>query len=100
MRVATEDGSAGTKGFVTTLLAAERPASIYGCGPLPMLKAVAAYGADHAVPVWVSLESRMACGVGACRGCVTKIRRDGGFVYENVCNAGPVFKGSEVIFDG
>lgn len=98
-QIATEDGSAGVKGYVTQLLAGLAPTVVYACGPEPMLRAVARWGLQTGVPTKLSLEARMACGVGACRGCVTKIKRDGCIAYENVCNCGPVFDGSEVVFD-
>ncbi|HEU0264662.1 MAG TPA: dihydroorotate dehydrogenase electron transfer subunit, partial [Geobacterales bacterium] len=73
--VATDDGSLGERGFVTEVLDKElsrRGGSIFACGPGPMLKAVAAIADRHNVHCQVSLEAYMACGVGACLGCVTK----------------------------
>lgn len=98
----TDDGTMGRKGFVTSaleeLLASERPDCICACGPMIMLKKVAEIVAAHSVPCQVSLEERMACGVGACLGCACKIRRDGQEVYLHVCKDGPVFSGEEVVF--
>lgn len=75
--VATDDGSRGHRGFVTDLLAAaldEHPqALIFACGPLPMLRAVQGMAAGRAVPAYLSVEERMACGVGACLGCPVKV---------------------------
>lgn len=99
VRIATEDGSVGQHGFVTALLAGEKPEMIYSCGPEPMLRAVAQWGKEQGVPTELSLEARMACGVGACRGCVTKVKKGETVAYENVCSTGPVFNGNEVIFD-
>lgn len=99
VQIATEDGSVGQKGFVTELLCGAKPESVYACGPEPMLRALANWGKEEAVPTMLSLEARMACGVGACRGCVTKVKRGEAVVYENVCNCGPVFDGNEVVFD-
>ena len=69
--VATEDGSAGTKGNV---LDAVRENSldaeiIYACGPTPMLRAIKQYAGEHGMEAWISLEERMACGIGACLAC-------------------------------
>jgi NAD(P)H-flavin reductase len=87
-RVATDDGSAGHHGLVTELLAAELgPAvEVYACGPPPMLEAVRALCAEHDVPAQLALESGMACGFGACFGCVVPTR-DG---YVRLCVDGPV----------
>jgi dihydroorotate dehydrogenase electron transfer subunit len=90
-RVATDDGSVGHRGTVIDLLAAELDgdprATVYACGPAPMLEAVRAMCAARAVPAQLALESGMACGFGACFGCVVP-RRGGG--YLRVCVDGPV----------
>ena len=89
-RVATDDGSVGHRGLVTELLAAElgcnARAEVYACGPPRMLEAVRALCAEHAVPAQLALESGMACGFGACFGCVVPTR-DG---YVCLCVDGPV----------
>jgi dihydroorotate dehydrogenase electron transfer subunit len=89
-RVATDDGSVGHRGLVTELLAAElgcdARAEVYACGPPPMLEAVRALCAEHDVPAQLALESGMACGFGACFGCVVPTR-DG---YVRLCVDGPV----------
>lgn len=78
--VATDDGSRGRRGFVTDLLAGaldEYPdAVIFACGPLPMLRAVQGMAAGRTVPAYLSVEERMACGVGACLGCPVKVPGD------------------------
>lgn len=103
IKLATEDGSAGEKGLVTMLLEkhieSSKPAGIYACGPKPMLEAVAKIGQLNDIPVEVSLEERMACGVGACRGCAVTVKNEHGKGYRNVCSDGPVFKGEEVFFN-
>lgn len=100
----TDDGSAGIHGFVTTALEEhlqkEKPGIIYACGPTPMLKAVAGLAEKYGVRCEVSLEQRMACGVGACLGCAVKINRDGKEAFLHVCKDGPVFDAKEVVFDG
>ncbi|TMW73151.1 dihydroorotate dehydrogenase electron transfer subunit [Alteribacter natronophilus] len=92
--VATEDGSRGTKGFVTDVI--DRHISewdrYFTCGPRPMLRAVEArLGPDG----WVSLEERMGCGVGACLACVCDEKNGSG--YRKVCTDGPVFRAEEVV---
>jgi len=95
--VATDDGSAGHHGPVTDLLAVRirRDANVvvYGCGPAGMLEGVRAICADHAIPAQLALEAAMACGFGACFGCVVP-RRDGG--YLRVCVDGPVVDAAEL----
>jgi len=94
--VVTEDGSGGNKGYVTDFLP-KKPIydTIYTCGPIPMLKAVAAYAHSHSIPCQVSVEERMACGLGACKGCVVKTKSG----YELCCADGPVFDSKEVIWN-
>jgi dihydroorotate dehydrogenase electron transfer subunit len=85
--VATDDGSVGHHGLVTELLAYELDrAEVFACGPPPMLEAVRALCAEHDVPAQLALESGMACGFGACFGCVVPTR-DG---YVRLCVDGPV----------
>jgi NAD(P)H-flavin reductase len=90
--VATDDGSVGHHGLVTALLAAElerdADAVVYSCGPPAMLEAVRALCDSRGVPAQLALEAGMACGFGACFGCVVPVR-DGGYV--RVCVDGPVF---------
>ena len=96
VRTATDDGSHGHPGYVTELLpqALEGAnATIYACGPMPMLKAVAAIAEARGVPAQLALEAPMACGVGACLGC-TVPKRDGG--YLRVCTDGPVFTPEQI----
>ena len=89
-RLATDDGSAGHRGLVTDLLRAELGcdprAEVYACGPPPMLEAVRALCAQTGVPAQLALESGMACGFGACFGCVVPTV-DG---YVRLCLEGPV----------
>ncbi len=88
--VATDDGSVGHHGLVTDLLESELDASphseVYACGPPPMLEAVRVICADRGIPAQLALESGMACGFGACFGCVVPTR--GGYV--RLCVDGPV----------
>ena len=92
--VATEDGSAGTRGFVTDVLAANpSPVYAYACGPLPMLRAVARL--PQVADGQFSLEARMGCGFGACMGC-TVATADG---PKRVCREGPVFAKGEIAWN-
>jgi dihydroorotate dehydrogenase electron transfer subunit len=90
-RVATDDGSVGHQGLVTDLLedalAADAHAVVYACGPPPMLEAVRRLCAERGVPSRLALESGMACGFGACFGCVVPTRGGG---YVRLCVDGPV----------
>lgn len=102
-RVATDNGSYGLHGFVTNLLEqrlSEGPAHmIFACGPTAMLKGIVAMAEAHGVPAKISVEERMACGVGACLVCACRTVRDGKEIYSHVCADGPVFDGREVILE-
>ncbi len=97
LRLATDDGSAGHHGFVTDLLeeaiaSNDPPDRVYCCGPEPMMAATAKLCAEYEVPCWLSLETPMACGFGACFSCVTRVRQEnGGWDYRRTCVEGPVF---------
>src|SRR5262249_3586221 len=96
VHLASDDGSLGFKGFVTDLLARRAsegslPQHIVGCGPEPMLKALARLAARLNVPCHLSLETPMACGLGVCFSCVTKVKTADGWDYKRVCLDGPVF---------
>ena len=100
-RIATEDGSLGEKGFVTDCFPQSGISAIAACGPVPMLRAVASYAKARAIPCAVSLEARMACGVGACLGCACSLLRvDGTAYYGHVCKDGPVFDAARVAWEG
>ncbi len=103
VKVPTEDGSQGTKG--TVIDAIERYGVegkvIYACGPMPMLKALAVYAEEHGMEAQISLEERMACGIGACLGCICKTKEKGHHTNVNntrICKDGPVFDAKEVVF--
>ena len=105
VRIATDDGSVGHHGFVTDLLKQliaepSPPAAVYCCGPEPMMHAVSRIAQSSGIPCWLSLETPMACGFGACFSCVTKIRQDdGSWDYKRVCVEGPVFPAAQVVLD-
>lgn len=99
VKIATDDGSSGFKGKVTELLVqvlretkSGGDLSIYACGPRPMLKAVAGISCDNNIDSQLSLEEHMACGIGACLGCVIATKSG----YKRVCKDGPVFSGKEL----
>ncbi len=102
--VATEDGSAGTKGNVLDAIRALRFVEdaadvILACGPRPMLRALKDYAAETGTECWLSLEERMACGVGACLSCVcetTEVDAHSNVRNSRVCRDGPVFAAGEV----
>ncbi len=99
--IATEDGSVGTKGNVLDVIKSRQLKAdiIYACGPMPMLKALKAYAKEQNMECWISLEERMACGVGACLGCVCKSREKDEHTHvknKRICTEGPVFDAEEV----
>ncbi|MDY3919054.1 MAG: dihydroorotate dehydrogenase electron transfer subunit [Candidatus Limivivens sp.] len=99
--IATEDGSCGTKGNVLDAIRENglRADVIYACGPTPMLRALKAYAEKEGIECWLSLEERMACGVGACLGCVCKskdVDHHSRVHNKRVCKDGPVFLSTEV----
>lgn len=101
VHVATEDGSVGTKGNVMDAIAAGRLEAdvIYACGPMPMLRAIKKYAGEKGIEAYISLEERMACGVGACLGCVVKTKEVDHHSHVNnarICTDGPVFEAKEV----
>lgn len=101
VRIATEDGSRGVRGTVLDAVreAGITPEAVCSCGPLPMLRAVKAWAAQRKIPCYVSLEERMACGVGACLGCVVKTNRKDAHSNVNnarICTEGPVFNAEDV----
>jgi dihydroorotate dehydrogenase electron transfer subunit len=129
--IATDDGSIGLKGFVTDLLSTlcrtphqsplrpcpgllskyARRCTIYSCGPVAMLRTVARFAKSHDIRCQISLEERMACGVGVCLGCPVRVKKNGTFgqrpkinsqkgkmtyEYRLVCKDGPVFDADEI----
>ena len=101
--VATEDGSFGTKGTVIDAIRenAINGDIIYACGPMPMLKALAEYAREPNMEAQISLEERMACGIGACLGCICKTKEKDHHTNVNnsrICKDGPVFDAKEVVF--
>lgn len=104
VRISTDDGTAGRRGFVTDVLrdvlaTSTTPCRIVCCGPEPMMAAVARLAQQNGVPCLVSLETPMACGLGICFSCVAKVRDGaGGWDYRRTCVEGPVFDAAEIVF--
>ncbi|AQT69066.1 Dihydroorotate oxidase B, electron transfer subunit [Anaerohalosphaera lusitana] len=106
--IATDDGSIGMKGFVTQALEnwirTNDPKSgstvIYTCGPEPMLAQVAKIAISHDLPCQVSMERRMACGIGLCQSCAIEVRTPASeeTVYKLCCKDGPIFDARELVF--
>ncbi len=104
VRVSTNDGSVGQRGLVTELLGPlleelrGKKVKIYGCGPHPMLMALAKMLQHSGIPGELSLDHLMCCGVGACFACVVKVKADTpeGWTYARTCSDGPVFPAERV----
>lgn len=104
--ITTDNGSMGTKGFVTEKLEEylkenSKEKVIFSCGPNIMMKRVAEIANKYNVPSYLSLEEYMGCGIGACAGCVAKIKdpdKPDGWEFKKVCKDGPVFRGDEIIW--
>lgn len=99
--VSTEDGSVGTKGNVIDAVREQAVDGlmIYACGPTPMLKGVKAYAEEMGLEAQISMEERMACGIGACLACVCKSKEVDGHTHvhnKRICKDGPVFDAKEV----
>lgn len=102
--ITTDDGSVGRKAFTTQVLEElvkeGKIEVIYACGPTPMLKGVQKIALENNIPCQLSLEERMACGVGACLACATAVKdetKEEGFRYAHVCKYGPVIDAKEAI---
>ena len=99
--IATEDGSVGTGGNVMDAIRVNHLSAdvIMACGPMPMLRAIKQYAEEQGIEAYISLEERMACGVGACLGCVCRTREVDHHSHVNnarICTDGPVFEAKEV----
>ena len=99
--IATEDGSTGTKGTVLDAIREQKVEAdvICACGPTPLLRAIKQYAAEKGITCYVSMEERMACGIGACLGCVCKTKETDHHSNVNnkrICKDGPVFLAEEV----
>ena len=104
--ISTDDGSAGYHGMITELFAQDAPSCapdtsvVYACGPPAMLKRLSEIITEYALTCQVLLEQRMACGVGACLGCVVEVKKRGEMnQYVRVCKDGPVFDIAAVNWD-
>jgi dihydroorotate dehydrogenase electron transfer subunit len=107
VRIATDDGTAGRPGFVTQDLREVLEATtgdrerrhIFCCGPEPMMEATADLAGGRGVPCHVSLETPMACGIGVCFSCVTRVAQtDGSWDYKRTCVDGPIFDAAKIVW--
>ncbi len=97
VHLASDDGTLGFRGFVTQLLQQHAPPRhLIGCGPEPMLRALSNLARRWGVPCHLSLETPMACGVGICFSCVTRVRTAESWDYRRVCVDGPVFDAADL----
>lgn len=99
--IATEDGSAGTKGNVMDAIRENGLSAdiIYACGPKPMLRAIKAYAEENNIECYISMEEKMACGIGACLACVCQSKEVDEHTHvhnKRICKDGPVFLSTEV----
>ena len=99
--IATEDGSVGTKGNVMDAIRVNHLSAdvIMACGPMPMLRAIKRYAKEKGIKAYISLEERMACGVGACLGCVCRTTKKDHHSHVNnarICTDGPVFDAEDI----
>ena len=105
IKISTDDGSLGYHGAVVDLFLNDLPfynpddAGIYACGPVSMLKELAEILAGKGILCQVSMEERMACGLGACLGCAVSLRgSDGNITYKRVCKDGPIFNIQDIVW--
>ena len=99
--IATEDGSVGTKGNVVDAIRENQIEAdmMFACGPKPMLRALKNYALEKGIPCWISMEEKMACGVGACLACVCQSKHVDSHSHvhnKRICKDGPVFLSTEV----
>ncbi len=103
VKLSTDDGGYGFAGNVVELAGREldkEPADvIYACGPTPMLKALRELAAARGIELYVSLENRMGCGMGACRACVVPVHSGDDCIYKTVCHDGPVFNANDLLWE-
>ena len=99
--VATEDGSLGTKGNVIDAMVENEVAAdvLYSCGPTPMLRGIKAFAEKAGIPAYISMEEKMACGIGACLACVCKskeVDHHSQVHNKRICKDGPVFLATDI----
>lgn len=101
IHIATEDGSLGTKGNVVDALRSEgiKGKAVYACGPLPMLRGVSDFAQKEGIKAYISLEEKMACGIGACLACICKTKdvdKHSNVKNKRICADGPVFDSRDI----
>ena len=85
--------------YLDEIIKSENIEIIYSCGPTPVLKGISNISKKYDIPSQIAMEKVMACSIGVCRGCVIKLSKNNETINASVCKDGPVFKGSEVIWD-
>ena len=109
VKISTDDGSRGKKGMASELLKdfikkentdSLKQISLYACGPHAMLQSIAGLAETHSLPCQISMEAKMACGMGACQGCIVKTKASdkNDFSYQRVCKEGSVFNADEILW--
>lgn len=106
VRVSTEDGSLGHPGRVTDLIdhwlhheRQQHTPELFACGPNGMLQAVAQRSRDHSLQAWISMDSNMGCGVGACLTCVIKVKDGNDWTWSRSCREGPVYDANHILWE-
>lgn len=99
--VSTDDGSNGFKGSICDYIETLdfKPEKIVSCAPRPVLNFVADYAQKNEIESEICMEKTMACGIGVCRGCVIKVKKDNEIKNATICKDGPVFNGAEVVWE-
>ncbi len=85
--------------YLDEIIKNEKIEMIYSCGPLPVLKGITGLSKKYNISSQIAMEKVMACSIGVCRGCIIKLIKNNEVINASVCKDGPVFKGSEVIWD-
>lgn len=100
--ISTDDGSNGNKGsicdYLEKMITDFKPEKIVSCAPRPVLKFISKIAQKNNIECEICMEKVMACGIGVCRGCVIKVKKDSQIVNQTVCKDGPVFNGAEVVW--
>lgn len=99
IKISTEDGSLGEKALITDIITNIDYDIVYTCGPKPMMKNVVSVFQNKVENIEVSLDERMACGLGACLGCIIYVKEGDNIVQKRCCVEGPVFDGNKVVWE-
>lgn len=101
--ISTDNGSNGNKGsicdYLEKLIKEFKPEKIVSCAPYPVLRYVAQMATKYGIKCEICMEKVMACGIGVCRGCAIKVKKEGMIINKTVCKDGPVFDASEIVWE-